>query len=139
MGTVADLNADGSSGTFIWYTTATGGTALAADAALTAGTYYAAQIGEDCESVDRTAVEVTITETPAPTLPELDQVFCEIDMPTVADLNTGGATGTVICYTTAISGPELAADAALTACTSYAPQLDDDCESRSESDGVGQE
>src|SRR3546814_2348410 len=128
MGTVADLNADGSSGTFIWYTTATGGTALAADAALTAGTYYAAQIGEDCESVDCTAVEVTITETPAPTLTELDQVFCEIDMPTVADLNTGGATGTVIWYTTATSGTALAADAALTAGTYYAAHIGEDCE-----------
>src|SRR3546814_20053703 len=74
MATVADLNTDGATGTVIWYTTATGGTALAADAALTAGTYYAAQIGEDCERVERTAVEVNITETPAPKLTDRKSV-----------------------------------------------------------------
>src|SRR5690606_1651159 len=104
MPTVADLDTDGATGEVVWYTAATGGTPLAADAALTAGTYYAAQMGDDCESVDRTEVEVTITETPAPTLTNLEQVFCEIDMPTVADLDTDGATGEVVWYTAATGG-----------------------------------
>src|SRR5690606_39373434 len=88
-----------------------GGTPLAADAALTTGTYYAAQVGDNCESVDRTEVTVTITETPSPTLTSLEQVFCEIDMPTVADLHTHGATGDVVWYTEATGGTPLAADA----------------------------
>src|SRR5690606_18097806 len=129
MPTVADLNTDGATGDVLWYSAATGGTPLADDAALTAGTYYAAQMGDDCESVERTGVEVTITETPAPSLTELTQTFCEIDMATVADLNTDGATGTVIWYTTATGGTALAADAALTAGTYYAAQIGEDCES----------
>src|SRR5690606_7486025 len=110
-------------------TAATVGTAVADDAALTTSTYYAAQIGDNCESVDRTAVEVTITETPAPTLTELEQVFCEIDMPTVADLNTDGADGEVVWYTAATGGTPLATDAALTTGTYYAAQVGDNCES----------
>src|SRR5690606_25208867 len=129
MPTVADLDDDGATGEVVWYTAAAGGTPLAADAALTTGTYYAAQMGDNCESVDRTAVEVTITETPAPTLTELEQVFCEIDMPTVADLNDDGATGDVVWYTVATGGTPLAADAALTTGTYYAAQLGDTCES----------
>jgi len=129
MATVADLNTDGATGDVVWYTAATGGTPLADTDALTAGTYYAAQIGDNCESVDRTAVEVIITETPAPTLTELEQMFCEIDMPTVADLNTDGATGDVVWYTAATGGTPLAADAALTAGTYYAAQIGDNCES----------
>src|SRR5690606_22647178 len=97
----------------IWYTAATGGTPLADTEALADGTYYAAQVVGACESVDRTEVEVTITKTPAPTLNELDQIFCEIDMPTVANLNTDGATGTVIWYETATSTTPLAATDAL--------------------------
>src|SRR5690606_5852941 len=73
MPTVADLNTDGATGTVVWYSAATGGTALAADAALTAGTYYAAQVGDNSESVDRTEVTVVITETPAPALTSLEQ------------------------------------------------------------------
>jgi|GEM_PF-1164493 len=127
--TVADLNTDGATGTVVWYTAATGGTALADDAALTAGTYYAAQVGDNCESVDRTEVTVVITETPAPVLTELEQTFCEIDGATVADLNTDGATGTVVWYTAATGGTALAGDAALAAGTYYAAQVGDDCES----------
>src|SRR5690606_27630386 len=114
MPTVADLNTDGATGDVVWYTAITGGTALADDAALTAGTYYAAQIGDNCESVDRTEVTVIITETPAPMLTNLEQTFCEIDMPTVADLNTDGATGDVVWYTAITGGTALADDAALT-------------------------
>src|SRR5690606_7276862 len=87
------------------------------------------QVGDNCESVDRTEVTVTITETPAPVLTALEQTFCEIDAPTVADLNTDGATGTVVWYSAATGGTPLADDAALTAGTYYAAQVGDDCES----------
>ncbi len=127
--TVADLNTAGVDGEVIWYSAATGGTPLALDAALTTGVYYAAQVGDNCESVDRTEVAVTITETPAPALEELEQTFCEIDGGTVADLNTTGADGEVIWYSAAAGGTPLAADAALVAGTYYAAQVGDNCES----------
>ncbi len=127
--TVADLNEDGATGTVIWYTAATGGTALLPTAALVDGTYYAAQVGDNCESVSRTAVEVTITKTPPPALTELEQVFCEIDAATVADLNDDGATGTVIWYTAATGGTPLLPTAALVDGTYYAAQVGDNCES----------
>src|SRR5690606_22829555 len=127
--TVAVLNTAGATGTVVWYASATGGTALAPTAALATGTYYAAQVGDDCESVVRTEVTVEITETPAPSLTELTQVFCEIDSATVADLNTAGATGTVVWYTSATGGTALAPTAALVAGTYYAAQIGDDCES----------
>src|SRR5690606_39758742 len=91
--------------------------ALAAYTTLFRSTYYAAQIGDDCESVVRTEVMVVITETPAPSLTELTQVFCEIDSATVADLNTAGATGTVVWYASATGGTALARTGALVACT----------------------
>src|SRR5690606_20425952 len=119
------LNTDGADGDVIWYSAATGGTPLADDATLTAGTYYAAQVGDNCESVDRTEVTVVITEIPAPVLTELEQTFCEIDIPTVADLNTDGATGPVVWYSAATGGTALADDAALTAGTYYAAQVGD--------------
>src|SRR5690606_41007179 len=120
MATVADLNTAGATGTVVWYTSATGGTALAPTAALVAGTDYAAQIGDDCERVAGTEVTVVITETPAPSLTELTQVFCEIDSATVADLNTAGATGDVVWYTSATGGTALADTDALVAGTDYA-------------------
>src|SRR5690606_31299701 len=78
MPTVADLDTDGATGEVVWYTAATGGTPLAADAALTAGTYYAAQRSAHGWSLDRREAEVTTTASPAPTLTNLEQVFCEI-------------------------------------------------------------
>ncbi|WDF67709.1 gliding motility-associated C-terminal domain-containing protein [Sphingobacterium oryzagri] len=127
--TVADLNTTGATGTVVWYSSATGGTALAATTALTSGTYYAAQLIDGCESVARTAVTVSITATPAPTLTELTQTFCESDSATVADLNTTGATGTLVWYSSATGGTALAATTALTSGTYYAAQLVDGCES----------
>src|SRR5690606_39530910 len=127
--TVADLNTAGATGTVVWYTSATGGTALTPTAALVAGTYYAAQIADDCESVARTEVTVVSTETPAPSLTEFTQDFCEIDMPTVADLNTAGATGTVVWYTSATGGTALAPTAARSTGKKYDVQIRDDRES----------
>src|SRR5690606_13841052 len=110
-------------------TSATDWSACAGSVALVAGTYYAAQIGDDCESVVRTEVTVVITETPAPALTEIEQTFCEIDSATVADLNTAGATGTVVWYASATGGTALAPTAALATGTYYAAQIGDDCES----------
>src|SRR5690606_32936250 len=81
-----------------------------------------------CEG-PRVAVSIVVNETPAPTLNNLRQTFCEIDSATVADLNTAGATGDVVWYTSATGGTALAPTAALVAGTYYAAQIGDDCES----------
>src|SRR5690606_40457642 len=75
-------------------------------------------------------VEVTITVTPAPDLDEREQTFCEIDMATVADLNTAGGTG-VLWYAAATGGPALDPGTALVdGTTYYATQTTaDGCES----------
>jgi hypothetical protein len=62
--TVANLTANGTG--VQWYTTATGGTALASTAVLATGTYYVSQTSGGCES-SRSAVSVTVTAVPAPT------------------------------------------------------------------------
>lgn len=63
-GTVADLTATGTA--LQWYTTSTGGTALASTTALSSGDYYVSQTINSCESV-RTLVTVTITTVATPT------------------------------------------------------------------------
>ncbi|MFL9844305.1 Ig-like domain-containing protein, partial [Flavobacterium rhizosphaerae] len=62
--TVSDLMATGTD--VMWYADETSETPLASDATLATGTYYVSQMMNDCES-PRTAVSVTINNTPAPT------------------------------------------------------------------------
>lgn len=62
--TVANLTANGNA--LLWYSAATGGSALASTAALATGTYYVSQTSGGCES-PRTAVSVAVTVVPAPT------------------------------------------------------------------------
>ncbi|MEL1243248.1 GEVED domain-containing protein [Flavobacterium sp. DGU11] len=65
--TVADLQATGS--VILWYSAATGGTALASTTVLASGNYYASVTpAEGCESTARTMVEVTITTVQVPTV-----------------------------------------------------------------------
>jgi hypothetical protein len=59
---VSDLVAAGS--TILWYTSASGGTALGAGNVLSSGTYYASQTVNGVESTTRTAVTVTINPEP---------------------------------------------------------------------------
>ncbi|KOS08049.1 hypothetical protein AM493_19825 [Flavobacterium akiainvivens] len=119
--TVADLDATGAG--IQWYAAATGGTALAADAALASGNYYASQTVDGCESTARTEVAVVINVTAAPTADA--QTFC--NAAAVADLD---ATGTGIkWYAAATGGTALAADAALATGNYYASQTVDGCES----------
>jgi hypothetical protein len=119
--TVTQLTATGTG--VQWYTAATGGTALAADAALATGTYYASQTLNACESATRTEVAVTVNVTPSPAA--VAQTFC--NTATVAQLT---ATGTgVQWYTAATGGTALAADTALATGTYYASQTLNACES----------
>ena len=81
--TVADLEDVGTG--LRWYNQVTGGTALSPTTALSSGTYYASRVSGTCES-DRTAVQVTISVTPVPDVP--DQTF--VAGSTFADLNVIG-------------------------------------------------
>lgn len=113
-GTVASLQATGTN--IQWYAAATGGTALAATTAFTAGTttYYATQTVNGCESATRTPVAVTLTITAAPTA-DATQTFC--NTATVAGLT---ATGEGIQWFAAATGGEaLAATTPLVSGTAY--------------------
>ena len=57
--TVANLSANTASGTISWYTTTTGGTALAPTTVLVAGNYYAATTNGTCESTRQLVVAAT--------------------------------------------------------------------------------
>ncbi|NRT13641.1 hypothetical protein, partial [Flavobacterium sp. 14A] len=76
-----------------WYTASTGGTALAANTALTERTYYASQTIDGCES-PRTPVVVTIT--PAPNAGTLSgtQAICVDGATTFSSNATGGTWST---------------------------------------------
>ncbi|MCT8340295.1 gliding motility-associated C-terminal domain-containing protein [Flavobacteriaceae bacterium TK19130] len=88
--TVADLQADGPN--IVWYNMAEGGTAYDPSDTLIGGqTYYASATGATgCESSERLAVNVTIDDTPTPTTTNMNQTFCAVDEPTVADLQADG-------------------------------------------------
>jgi hypothetical protein len=94
--TVANLVATGTA--IKWYTTATGGTALLPTSAATAGTYYATQTLNTCESTTRTAVVVSIITTALPTA-TATQTFCGS-----TNLSQLVATGTALRWYTAVTG-----------------------------------
>jgi sugar lactone lactonase YvrE len=119
-GTVANLTATGT--LLKWYTTATGGTALASTTALTTGTYYVSQTVNSVES-SRTAVAVTINTTLAPTASS--QTFN--NGATIANLV---ATGTNLqWYTAATGGIALATTTVLASGNYYVSQTLNSCES----------
>jgi sugar lactone lactonase YvrE/CO dehydrogenase/acetyl-CoA synthase epsilon subunit len=118
--TVDDLIATGTS--LQWYTSATGGTALALTVALSNGNYYVSQTVNSIES-SRTTVAVTITTTNTPTASV--QTFC--NAATVANLS---ATGTSLqWYPAAIGGIALVQTTALSTGTYYVSQTLNSCES----------
>ena len=85
-GTATVANLTGSGTNLKWYSTATGGTALASTAPLSTGTYYVSQTTNSCEST-RTSVNVTVNSVPAaPTASA--QTFC--GTATVANLTGTG-------------------------------------------------
>ncbi|AXG74333.1 T9SS C-terminal target domain-containing protein [Flavobacterium arcticum] len=122
-GTVADLMATGDN--IQWYADATAGTALANDAALADGVYYASQTVDGCESVTRTAVTVTVNVVAAPTVDNTDIAICNTG--TVADLMATG--DNIQWYAEATEGVALANDATLADGMYYASQTVDGCES----------
>ncbi len=98
----------------VWYTAATGGTAIPATTALTSGTYYGAltDAATGCQSVTRLAVTITVTDPVTPTTTSATQTFCSGTNPTVANIQVNESN--VVWYTTATGGTVLAANATLT-------------------------
>ncbi|MGC4040186.1 MAG: T9SS type A sorting domain-containing protein [Flavobacterium sp.] len=118
---VADLIASGTN--LQWYTTTTGGTALASTTLLSTGTYYVSQTLNSCES-SRTAVSVTINTAPGAPIASA-QAFC--NAATVANLV---ATGTNLkWYNVASGGSALVSTTALSTGTYYVSQTVNSLES----------
>ena len=126
--TVADLEAEGEDGAEIsWYAAATGGSPLAGSVSLDDTTYWVSQTVGDCES-DRAAVEVSLTETPNPEVPDLSPEFCA--EATIADIDVTAATGaTVKWYAEEFGGSPLAGATVLEEGNYFVTQTLDGCES----------
>ncbi|MHA3786584.1 Ig-like domain-containing protein [Flavobacterium hauense] len=100
--TVASIQTDQSG--VVFYTLATGGTALPATTPLVNGTTYYASYTDPatgCESVVRLAIQVTVDNGTTPGTTSTSQIFCTADNPTVADINV---IGTGITWFTAPTG-----------------------------------
>jgi sugar lactone lactonase YvrE len=117
--TVDDLVATGIS--LQWYSSATGGTALALTSTLATGNYYVSQTVNSIES-SRTTVLITINTTTAPTASP--QTFCN-----GTGIDDLVATGTALqWYTTASGGAALASTTFLSTGNYYVSQTLNSCE-----------
>jgi hypothetical protein len=95
--TVSQLAATGAvtGGSFKWYTTSTGGTALTATTPVTSGIHYVSQVNGTCESA-RVPVEITVNNTLQPGGASA-QTVC--DGATIADLTATPVTGATVAWT----------------------------------------
>ncbi|MEP6803241.1 MAG: gliding motility-associated C-terminal domain-containing protein, partial [Flavobacterium sp.] len=106
----------------IWYSTATGGTAIPATTALVSGTYYGVVAsGSGCENPNRLAVVVNVNTPLLVTTPRTNQTFCLSAAPTIASILVNEAN--VAFYASATGGTPLAANTPLTATTYYASAI----------------
>ncbi|MUV04189.1 T9SS type B sorting domain-containing protein [Flavobacterium rakeshii] len=124
MPTVADIQVNEAG--VIWYDAATGGSVVANTTALTDGSVYYASLTDPvsgCESSVRLAVTVNVNDAPTPTTTNATQNFCQVDMPTVADIQVNEAG--VVWYDAATGGNMLAAATALTDGSVYYASLTD--------------
>ena len=98
----------------IWYTTPTGGTAMAATDALVSGSIYYGSLTSPagCESSVRLAISVTVSNGVTPTTDDTTQNFCAVDSPTVATIQVN-ETG-VVFYDAVTGGNVVAANTPLT-------------------------
>lgn len=104
----------------VWYTAATGGTAVANATALTNGTTYYGSLtdaGTGCQSATRLAVTVTVGNATTPTTTDTTQNFCLIDAPIVNDIQVDQAN--IVWYTAATGGVVVPANTALVSGTTY--------------------
>ncbi|PZR23313.1 MAG: hypothetical protein DI539_03410 [Flavobacterium psychrophilum] len=102
-----------------WYTSPTGGTAVALTDALVSGaTYYGSltSVG-GCESAVRLAITVTVSNGITPTTNDDTQDFCAIDNPTVASIQVNQAG--VVYYTDFTGGTIVTANTPLVNGTTY--------------------
>jgi gliding motility-associated-like protein/uncharacterized repeat protein (TIGR01451 family) len=104
----------------VWYTTATGGTALVSTTALTTGVYYGAikDPVTGCESSVRLQVTISVTDPGTPTTADNTQDFCLINAPTIANIQVNEAN--VVWFSTQTGGTAIPATTALTTGTYYA-------------------
>ena len=108
-----------------WYDVAVGGSPLNTADLLDTGTYYATQTINGCESITRTAIQVTIYNTP-PAIAN-DQQFCIDANATVADLVAIGVN--LKWYNSSTATTPLATTALLATSTYFVSQTINGCES----------
>ncbi|OWU90625.1 hypothetical protein APR43_11630 [Flavobacterium sp. NLM] len=128
--TVADIQVNTpATGTIVWYTAATGGTAIPATTVLVTGNYYASILNPttncettNCESNVRLAVAVSVTDPGTPTTTDATQDFCLVNAPTFANIQVNESN--IVWYSTATGGTAIPATTALTNGTYYAAILD---------------
>ena len=122
--TVASLSATGTG--ILWYDSETSTTPLATSTPLVDGSsYWASQTDatSSCQSKNRLVVTVSIIKPLPPTTTNTTQTFCEINNPTVADLNASG--NNVVWYDSATSTTPLnGTDALINGADYYATQKD---------------
>jgi hypothetical protein len=121
--TISNLNATGTN--ILWYTSSTGGSALAANAFLAAGNYYAADVVNGCESTVRTIVVVGFNPTAAPQATA--QSFCSSAQPIIQDLVAVGSS--IQWYNSSAGGSPLPLSQILNSGIYYASATTGGCES----------
>ncbi len=121
--TISDLNATGTN--ILWYTSSTGGSALAANAFLSSGNYYASDVVNGCESTLRTLVVVDFSPTAAPL--SATQSFCSSSQATVQNLVAVGSS--IQWYNSSVGGSPLPLSQILNSGVYYASSTTGSCES----------
>jgi gliding motility-associated-like protein/uncharacterized repeat protein (TIGR01451 family) len=98
----------------VWYSAATGGTAIAPTTALANGDYFGAikDPVTGCESNIRLKVTVKVGNTINPTTTNAAQTFCSVNAPTVASIQVNEPN--VVWYTASTGGTVIPATTALT-------------------------
>lgn len=94
-----------------WYADATSTDALDVTTLLEDGEDYfvtATDPNNSCQSSERTSVVTTIIKTTTVTAPNLTPVFCNLDSPTLADLEASTNGGTLVWYDSLTDGTILA-------------------------------
>ncbi|MDN3673743.1 gliding motility-associated C-terminal domain-containing protein [Flavobacterium branchiarum] len=108
----------------VWYTTLTGGVALAPTTGLNSGPYYGAILDgvTGCESSERLLVTVDVTDPLTPTTTDTTQDFCLVNAPKVSDIQVNESG--VVWYTTLTGGVALAPTTGLNSGPYYGAILD---------------
>ncbi|RXR21637.1 Ig-like domain-containing protein [Flavobacterium stagni] len=122
--TVANLNATGT--TIKWYTSATGGSPLAATTVLTTGVYYVSQTQPNLTESTRISVQVNITIISPPSNVPSNQTFCT--GATLGSIQTGAGSN-FQWYAAATGGAVLPNSTVISSGTYYLSQTISGCES----------